>query len=262
MLFVADTHVHLYPSYDLTRAFDSAFKNLGRLAAAGSGRGDGVCFGICLTERRGASLFRQFRKGTLRLSGGVYSIESCSEGNAVLVRNRAGERLFVYAGRQIVSQERLEVLALAADLDIPDGGDVREIVRQVSAGGGVPVLPWAPGKWYGRRGAIVREVIDSSVPGRLLVGDTSLRPIGYLEPLLSRYARRKGFKVVAGTDPFPFDGQELLIGRYGISVEGDFDCKRPVAELKRLLAAPDVVVRLAGCREWPLEVLRRLRRLE
>ena len=36
-----------------------------------------------------------------------------------------------------------------------------------------------------------------------------------------RQARDRGFKIVAGTDPLPFAGEERGIGRYGVAWSGD-----------------------------------------
>jgi hypothetical protein len=71
-------------------------------------------------------------------------------------------------------------------------------------------------------------------------------------------ARRAGFRVVAGSDPLPFPGEESLIGRYGVLCAGEFDEARPVAGAKRLLTDPAVPLRRAGRRCGPARVLLRL----
>lgn len=52
------------------------------------------------------------------------------------------------AGRQIVTAEKLEVLALGTDLDIDDGRPIREVLSLVTENGGLPVIPWGAGKWW------------------------------------------------------------------------------------------------------------------
>jgi len=260
MLVLADTHVHLYDCYDLNKAFASAFENLDGLVKLESGDAlaDKAFLALFLTEKKDCHFFNKLKSGSLHPDGNDYVIEQCSENNVLLVRNRQGKALYLFAGRQIVTSERLEVLALTTDLDISDGGSICDIIKQIISGGGVPVLPWAPGKWFGHRGEIVSSLLESASPAQLLVGDTSMRPLGWGVPYIMKEAARKGFKIVAGTDPFPFEGQENLIGKYGISFSAEFDLQRPVSELRRLLTSPGVSISLAGRRDCPFTVARRL----
>jgi len=88
------------------------------------------------------------------------------------------------------------------------------------------VLPWAPGKWFGDRGRAVLSVFDSVPSCQFLVGDTSMRPVGWGEPAIMRYAEVKGIKIIAGTDPLPFAGQENLVGSYCTLLEANIDLNK------------------------------------
>jgi hypothetical protein len=260
MYVVADTHVHLYPCYDVDKAFDSAFKNLRVLGTTGKGNvASRSCFMACfLTERRDCSFFRQMKNNSLRLTDGSLAIEPGHEDNVVLVRDTSGNILHLFAGRQIITSERLEVLSLTADLDIPDGLNIQDVISKVLECRGIPVLPWSPGKWFGRRGQIVEDMLHLFSPAQLLVGDTSLRPLGWPEPLLIRHALDHGFKVIAGSDPLPFAGEERLVGKYGVVCDADFDTRKPLCEVRRLLLAADVRFERTGHRCGPLSMFRRL----
>jgi len=260
MMFFADTHVHLYPCYDLGIVFKSAFENLKRISGmSAGGSGGNAAFGIFLAERGGCSFFSQLKSGSLRLSVKEYVVENCSERDAVLIKNRDGMGLHVFAGRQIVTGERLEVQALMSDLRIPDGGPIEDVIRQVIAGGGIPVIPWSPGKWFGDRGKIISALLTSHPSGQLMVADTSMRPSIWFMPLLMRKAARMGFKILAGTDPFPFEGQETLIGKYGITIDADFNPRKPVSELRQLLRRSGTVVRRVGTRDSLFSIMQRFR---
>jgi len=259
MLF-ADTHVHLYPCYDMNAALGSAFANLGALAAEASrSEKEGAPqLAIFLTERQDCHFFRALKSGTRNSLDASYAIESCSEENVILIRNREGRGLYVFAGRQIVTSERLEVLSLTLDADISDGGNIREVVDRVLAGGGVPVIPWSPGKWFGRRGVVIGKLVNSMSPDRLLIGDSSLRPYGWGEPGLILYAIERGFKIIAGTDPLPFIGEEDCIGRYGIGCSAVLDTAAPLSGMRRHLTDPAVSFSRVGRRNWPSTAFRRL----
>lgn len=224
MVILADTHVHVYPFYDLSLFFRGAFE---RFAALDAGA-DCVLF---LAERHDCRFFRQLKEGLCKISGA-----ECDPRDDVLgIRNAEGKRLWLAAGRQVVTAERLEILALTTDAEIPDGLPAREVIRKILELGAVPVLAWAPGKWFFGRGKIVRELIDSEPAGSFLLGDTTLRPTVWPEPLLMRHAKKKGFKIVAGSDPLPVPGEEAKAVSYGIRCDGKIDPAQPLKSLRDML---------------------------
>jgi hypothetical protein len=120
------------------------------------------------------------------------------------------------------------------------------------------VIPWSPGKWYFGRKRVVRRLLDRFGPQRLLVGDTPLRPMGYPEPLLVRHARREGFRVLAGSDPLPFAGEERQLGRYVTLFSGAaFNPHRPSDSVRGMLTS-GAQGRSVGRRALPLALVVRL----
>jgi hypothetical protein len=238
MLIAADTHVHLYPFYDRDAALDGAFRRLAALAP------DAGVRAVFLTERYDCDAFTDLPGE--RVQG--YAVRWKCDG--------PGENV-VFAGRQIVTRERLEVLALTIDKIIPDGLILDDVIGQVRALGGVPVVAWAPGKWFGARGEMVRRLVDVSAPGLFLLGDSSLRPTVWPEPDLMKAGRRRGFHVVAGSDPLPFRGEERMAGTYGTCLEGHWDAAAPVSSARTLLYA-GVGLRLIGRRGGPATTALRL----
>jgi len=252
MSIVADAHVHIYPFYDLAAVLGHLAANLG--AHAGE-----VATVALLAERSDCHAFRDMSAYEAQLAEEGWSVSAASDDLAWILLREGGLSLYVVAGRQVVTAERLEVLALTADADLPDGLSAAEAVGRVADEGAVPVLAWAPGKWFGGRGRVVRQLIDAAVPGGLLIGDTSLRPTCWAEPLLMRRARRRGLRILCGSDPLPFAGEERVAGTYASVLGAEFDPARPVASIRRALHDPDLRVRHAGHRCGPCEVLRRLR---
>jgi len=186
--------------------------------------------------------------------------EPCAERGALVLRERDGPGLYLFAGRQISTAERIEILALTTDVSVDDGLPARQVVRTVLDAGGIPVVSWAPGKWFFRRGETVRDLIDEFSPGTLLVGDTGLRPAVWPEPSLIRLARRKGFAVVAGSDPLPFPGEEKYAGTYVSVIHGTLDPHQPVTSARRVLTSPDTVITRTGRRCGFVETISRLKR--
>jgi len=184
-----------------------------------------------------------------RLPG--WSIDAASDNVALWATSPEAGRILVVAGGQLVTAERLELLALATAAELPERLDLEASIAAVKDDGAVPVLSWAPGKWTFQRGQAVAAVIESADPHQLLVGDTTLRA-GGAEPRLMTRARHLGLKVVAGSDPLPIGGEEPILGTYGITWRGEVEMDRPVDSLRRMLLDPGVPVTVVGERtSWP-----------
>lgn len=227
MLIIADAHVHLYRLYRLSAALDAAARNLEAPADA--------VRALFLAERRDHDVFLELRDGTLTVAG--WTVERTPEAAALVLNHAELGRLHVLAGRQVITREKLEILALLTDARFAEGEPIGDTVAAVAGAGGLPVLNWAPGKWLFARRPVVRAAIESATPGSLLLGDTSLRPACLPESRLMREGRTRGLTVLAGSDPLPFRGEESRIGSYGIAFECAFDPARPAASLRAALAA-------------------------
>jgi hypothetical protein len=253
MDLLADAHVHLYESFDLGRLIRTLVTNLSMLAP-------NAAHGAFLADREGSDTLAAFRDGTLELPDEVGAADLWQNGDVLRVETASGGRLFFFAGRQIVTSERLEILALTQNASIPDGLRAEELIDRVLEAGGVPVVSWAVGKWFGRRGSRVASLLDRYAPGQLLLGDTTMRPNGWPEPGLMRRARELGFMILAGSDPLPIRGDERWAGRYAIRLRAHFDADNPVETVRRCLRARGTEGLLTGRRCGPIEVLARLAR--
>jgi hypothetical protein len=263
MKVIADAHAHVYPCYDASASIAAAWRNLNELAA-GAGpepaAGGDVLLAVFLTERCDCHFFRDLRDGAVR-PGGFRVGAVSEEGALALFPADGGRPLYVFAGRQVATRERLEALVLTADLDAADGQPFEAVADVARAAGAPAVLPWSPGKWLGARGRLVARIMAKTPPDDLLIGDTALRPQGWREPALMRQARENGFRVVAGTDPLPFAGEERRIGTYGAILDaGAFDAAQPVTSVRRALRQKGTALRSVGRRCGWWGVARRLLR--
>ncbi len=85
-----------------------------------------------------------------------------SEENSLLCFNSNGHKIFFIAGRQIVTSEKLEVLALGLREDFKDNKPIEEVIDYIILKNALPVIPWGVGKWSGKRGAIVENLIEQN----------------------------------------------------------------------------------------------------
>ncbi len=212
MYAIVDTHLHLYPDYRIEQAFASF---LARTKSAD----ESVTSVACLAERHDCHFFKAFQTNEISVSG--FETKTVSAKVLEIVRSSDAQSFYLIPGRQVISSENIEVLALNCDQDINDGQDAATIIEQCKALGGTPVVAWSPGKWFGQRGKVVNTLLEKYTPADFLIGDTSLRPIGWGLPLLMRKAKKMGFKVIAGSDPLPFVGEENWFGAYCSHIESE-----------------------------------------
>ena len=258
-LFI-DGHVHLYPNYDLKYAFKMGAENLNRNGKKSLKASNTSQTGINLlffTERSDCNFFRQFSETPATFEDDL-SITQTDEPDALLIKPEPQQQLYLFAGRQIVAAENLEILSLATSLFIEDRKySAMDVIKKVNDSGGVPVLNWAPGKWFFSRGKVVQKALEGFSPGELLIGDTSLRNTLWPVPKLMKQAQEAGFKVIAGSDPLPFSGEEKLVGSYGFSIVGEFDKQKPVTSIRKMLRDDNLKISFIGKRNDPFTFAKR-----
>lgn len=204
--FRADTHVHLYPCFDLLKLIQSAFSNLGVTRD---------CIGILyLTlsskeERNWQKIFDKISKLPFE----------CLQNDGCIIIKDNEKCLLLVKGYQITTRERIEVLNLAAPSQISDSKDLQETLSEVESSGGKVILPWSPGKWFGKRGELISPFLKSYT-----VGDILFSKLGF---------KKNHHSTFNGTDPLPMFGEEKLVGSFGI--EG--------------IIEPSFEMTLSGCRK-------------
>ncbi len=249
MKIVADTHVHLYSCYDLNVAFNTLRNNLNKIST------NATCLAF-LAERHDCHYFSEIiNKGASFISP---EIQVDRFNNSVCLKEKGYPDLFLFAGRQIITSERIEILALTIDESIPDGLPAQKVIETVVDHGGIPVLSWAPGKWFGGRGELIENLITTGSSRDMVLGDTTLRPWCWGEPKKMEKAVRNGYAVLAGSDPLPFAGEEKKMGKYVSTWDSDFDLSDPVGSVRSLMKTGDWKPARAGKRGKILETLFRL----
>ncbi len=195
---------------------------------------------LLLTEAKSLDFFsklaQQARQKTCLLPV-PWQVRATGEEESLLLNHasRPGVRMFVVAGRQLVTREKLEVLALASLAKIDDGRPLADTVDEVRNCGGLAVLPWGAGKWLGKRGRIVSDYLQSASPDSLFVGDNGGRPDFWPRPALFDLAARRRIRLLPGSDPLPLTGEECRVATYGAAVEGHCSDETPASDLKGLL---------------------------
>ena len=245
---LVDAHVHIYNCFDLSRFLDASFGNFSQ-AARNMGLNKDFIALLMLTESSGYNWFEQLSEfaDTGRAietnQGQTWCFRMSSEKLSLSAESTAGQRLIFVAGRQIVTAEALEVLALATSETFPDGESMAGTISSVRQSGAIAVIPWGFGKWWRNRGRILSTFLHSQAPTELFLGDNSGRAAFLPYPRHFRLAAHRGVRILPGSDPLPFSSEAWRPGSAGFSIRGHVSLTTPAQDLKRSLTDPDTVIR-------------------
>jgi hypothetical protein len=238
---LADGHVHIHDCFVVGQLLDSALRNFEQ-----AGREIDATLPcnmlLLLTESSGVDMFGKLRmSATARESDGSlgqWSISSTEESCSLNAQRASDEQISIIAGRQIVTREKLEVLALCTDAEFPDGEPIEATLHRIADSGALIVLPWGFGKWIGERGRIIRRLLASSDVPAFHIGDNSGRLRYWPTPPEFSTAARQGMRLIPGTDPLPFPEEATRVGRYGFGLPGQISGVHPAADLIGQLSDP------------------------
>jgi hypothetical protein len=254
-----DAHVHIQENVSIDSLLDSARRNFSREREQTSPDQPATCF-LFLAETKHHNFFSDYKKqadARLITPGGWHFSATREAESLLLTRNDwSSGRLFMLAGRQLVTAERLEVLALATAAVIAERMSIDETVEAVKKNKGLAVLPWGSGKWLGNRGKIIDNFLQSADPGGLFVGDNGGRPVLWPTPRPFRTARKRGIPLLPGSDPLPLAGEELRVGSYGGRLTGECSDDQPAADIRAILTTGTETITPFGKRQRILDFCR------
>lgn len=245
VIFV-DAHVHFHSTFQPAAFLNAAYRNIENMSRNRriNDRWTGV---LCLTtgEReagfdlwQGMGDFTQERKNG---NPGDWQIEATEEEVSIRAIQDDKEMVLI-AGRQIVSLEKIELLAIGTRHPFENGKPLKVLLEEVNDHKAVAVIPWGVGKWMGIRGQIVKEMIRHYSSGKFFLGDTGNRPRFWPKPTLLKEAEKQGIKNLPGSDPLPFPGEYRKPGSYGFALNGSLDAERPFKSLQEKLFDPAVEI--------------------
>lgn len=224
-LILADAHVHVFSPDDWPGLVAAARRRFHERAAALSLAAGEQAHFLCLAEIAGCDFFGHLLN-VVDAGGAMGEMSSVKTAEpASLALLEPGEPpLYVIAGRQIVSAEGLEILALGYAANYPDGAPAEQVVADLLPSGALVVLPWGVGKWLGRRGELVWHLAARfGHERRFFLGDNGNRP--WCWPLPKVFAEFGPARNLPGSDPLRLPGQErraACIGLYGeCEIDGD-----------------------------------------
>ncbi|PON10944.1 hypothetical protein C2W62_47410, partial [Candidatus Entotheonella serta] len=221
----------IYDCHATERVFDGAWQHF--QVAARDKRASYFQGVLLLTESAGNRAFAALAQ-TQGGAVGRWHVSATEETNSLHLQRDDGAQLVVLAGRQLVSEERLEVSAYFINETIVDGASLPTLLAQIDQLGGVAALPWGVGKWFGQRGKIIEDILGATeMP--VMVSDNGGRPWFWPTPRLLRAARQQGVPVLAGSDLLPKVSEQQQAGSMGFVLRGALHADLPAQDLKRRL---------------------------
>ncbi len=250
--FVVDAHVHLYPFMRISTTLDFCLRNFHHVAdsrRSGERRADEVRLLLFIADPPGIDGYERLAAlgGHNPAVGNQTWTRIGEDSRSVSIRHSSGKHLTAVRGQQLVTEEGLEVLAIGCRGALDSNLPLRRCVDRVSSMGGWSIIAWGAGKWLGRRGRLVSEMIDSECGrGDILLADSGSRPKLWSRVPQFDFANEKGMRILAGTDPLPLPGEERRIGSF---------CSRHFCQIKEDESVVDGIMRSVGESGQGIEII-------
>ena len=260
-LIIADSHVHIHDCFDLEQMLNSALNNFHNLAGS-RGYQDNFTGILFLTEIGNQNKFNLLRDCAINKEKLLenklesWNLFRTQEDVSLSVYNQLNRRIFLIAGRQIVTAENLEVLALITNQDFEDGLPLEVTIQKIISTGAIPVVPWGVGKWIGKRGKILHNLLTKSNSPLLCLGDNGGRPVFWSRPSYFQQAETKGLRILPGSDPLPLASESSRPGSFGFTIQSSLSFEEPGKNIKQMLLDSNTSLEPYGSLENPLGFIR------
>jgi hypothetical protein len=260
-MLLIDAHVHIYDCFDLEKFFDSAYANFRSAAEQQDHRNDFTGI-LLLAETSKDNWFNHladYADGKDLPNGkntGNWIFSRTNENNSLLAKSGDSKDLILIAGRQIVTDEGLEILALITTARLKDGTPIKKLIEGIRIMGGIPVIPWGFGKWMGRRGTILNRMLEAAQDRDFYLGDSGNRPFFMPSPSQFKLAQNKNIPNLPGSDPLPFASEVSRAGSFGSTMSGELSEEKPAEYLSAMFKKPGKTRQDYGALERPYRFFR------
>jgi len=229
------THVHFYDCFDLDIFLDSALLNF-TCKSISSGWQNAFTGVLLLAETSKDNWFEYLSNYSSKNNGTYnWTFHSTNESCSLVAKNRENNSLVLISGSQIITKEGLELLALATNSKFKDGTSLEQLITEVKKAGGIPLIPWGFGKWVGKRGTVLKTLIEKNKNFNFFLGENGGRPKIFASPSIFKIALKKKIKILSGSDPLPLISDETRPGSSGFIVYKDLEMDYPSICLKTIL---------------------------
>jgi hypothetical protein len=259
-MILVDSHVHIYECFELETFFNSAFVNF-RSQAQKFGHADNFTGILLLAETSKDNWFRHLSdcadgKGLPgKKSAGAWKFHRLIEPESLYAQSAENYKVILVAGRQVITAEGLELLILQTTSSFNDGTPIRELIEVAIHEGALPVIPWGFGKWLGRRGKILKNLMRTAGHADFFLGDNGGRPRFWPQPKFFKIGPKRGVRILPGSDPLPLANEYQRVGRFGLMIPEELSRETPSKGLRHILSRPDTDFSPFGNLQQPFRFL-------
>ncbi|WP_163337620.1 hypothetical protein [Desulfopila sp. IMCC35008] len=239
---VVDSHVHIHNLNNLVHILDATLTSFDKAVQVHKTDKDfsGV---LCLTEPAGRDNFTRLKNqldksvatGELCRLNNSWHLDSTAEDLTIAACHESGTVIYLLAGQQIVTREKLEVLSLSAPQTVQDRMSLTATIEAIEELGGFAILPWGVGKWLFGRGKIVSDCIKEKRGNRIAIGDNGGRPAFWKSVVQFDLAKLHDLPLLHGSDPLRVSELRRTAGSRADILVLDFDRDRPAQSLLNAL---------------------------
>jgi len=240
-----DGHIHFYDNFSPEMFFKFAKDNFSKYNKNNEKNKNILLF----SEGKQNDFFSSFKNNKDIYNNIGYSFVGTDEDNSLLVKKDNVELFYIIQGRQIVTKENIEILSIGTTDIIEDGKPAINVIDELMKQKKPAVLTWGFGKWLFKREKIVYNLIKDKQSPYLFIGDNSARPVFWGTPKLYKYAKKKDYKIINGSDPLPLSSEENKPASFGFYITGEFDKNKPAESLIKLLIQDELKINFFGKRD-------------
>ena len=233
-----DSHVHLYDLADLGSLLDAAERNFSQIRRAQPA--DTPVIGmLVLADVQNQKIFSDLKNGLEEdrpsFLENSWKLSATSEESSLRAEKAGGSAILLIAGQQIITHEKLEVLAVGSVRHFQHGLGMNETLDAVHQHGAYPIIPWGVGKWFGRRGQLIQDLLASNSSVPYCLGDNGGRPQIWSHVRQFSFAQQKNIPVLRGSDPLNLPDYARRAGSFVSVTRGRLSQSHPAADLLQLL---------------------------
>jgi hypothetical protein len=213
LVFPIDGHVHFHRRDRACSVLDAA---AGSFLGLPRGEHRGLLGALLLTQTPREDVFEWLRDQHRVCHWSIQSVPSEPESLLAVSKDHT---LLLVCGRQIRVAHGVEWLALGTTSRFIEDKSLEDTLDDIVTAGALPVLPWGFGKWWGKRGQQVRALLARHESHDFFLGDNGGRLKYGPDPELFVTGHAAGYRLLPGSDPFPFGGGYRHAGTYGFYLE-------------------------------------------
>jgi hypothetical protein len=222
-LLSIDSHFHNYQQFNRDDLLDYAFEHLSEGARRINPEADALPV-LFLADDIKSTCFDSFNQAFTAHDqdndSNWHKVSEHQDVNSVLLRKNAMQQMLIIRGHQLITSENLEALVIGCSVSADDEHQPVDDIIQAYKQKALIILPWAVGKWLGKRGQIINKMMEKYNSTDFCLGDNGGRPWIWKKIPQFDKAQKIGFPILRGSDPLPLPGEERQAGHYGFTING------------------------------------------